>query len=57
MKINIRFSRLFLLAIPLTIYGTELLFWFVMMKRNILENQGNYPVNICMDIWVCALFV
>ena len=54
MKINIRFSRLFLLAIPLAIYGTELLFWYVMMKRNIFPPEYiSWRVTILLTfVWI-----
>jgi len=54
MKINIRHSRLFLLAIPLAIYVTELLFWFVMMERNIFPPEYiSWRVTILLTfVWI-----
>ncbi|MEH4661081.1 hypothetical protein [Phytobacter diazotrophicus] len=34
MKINLTQARFILLTIPLAIYSTELIFWFVMMERS-----------------------
>ncbi len=41
MKINKRFANCILLIIPLAIYGTELLFWFMMMGQNKFPSDYN----------------
>lgn len=54
MKINVSHSRLFLLAIPLAIYGTELLFWYALMKRNIFPPEYiSWRVTILLTfVWI-----
>lgn len=54
MKINIRFLRLFLFVILLVIYGMELLFWYVMMKRNIflLEYISWWVIILLIFVWI-----
>lgn len=54
MKIDVSHSRLFLLAIPLAIYGTELLFWHALMKRNIFPPEYiNWRVTILLTfVWI-----
>lgn len=41
MKINDRLANCILLIIPLAIYGTELLFWFMMMNQNKFPSKYN----------------
>ena len=54
MKINVSHSRLFLLAIPLAIYGTELLFSYALMKRNIFPPEYiSWRVTILLTfVWI-----
>lgn len=57
MKINDRLTNCILLIIPLAIYGTELLFWFMMMNQNKFPSDYNsWRGTILFTIVVMIVF-